>query len=51
MELTQRQTIYLHVEGLPYDQIAALTGEPIGTVRSGIYYGKRKLRERLAAFR
>lgn len=51
LELTQRQTMYLYVEGLPYEQIAALTGAPIGTVRSRIYYGKRKLRERLAAFR
>lgn len=51
LELTQRQTMYLYVEGVPYDQIAALTEAPVGTVRSRIHYGKRKLIDRLAAFR
>ena len=51
LDAHQKQTMYLYVEGVPYDQIAALTGAPIGTVRSRIHYGKRKLRERLAAFR
>ena len=51
LDAHQRQTMYLYVEGFPYEQIAILTGTPIGTVRSRIFYGKRKLRERLAAFR
>lgn len=51
LEAHQRQTMYLYVEGVPYDQIAALTKAPVGTVRSRIHYGKRKLRDRLAAFR
>jgi RNA polymerase sigma factor (sigma-70 family) len=51
LEAHQKQTMYLYVEGVPYDQIAALTGVSGGTVRSRIHYGKRKLRERLAAFR
>ena len=51
LETTQRQTMYLYAEGFEYVQIAALTDVPIGTVRSRIHYGKRKLRERLAAFR
>ncbi|MFA7340416.1 MAG: RNA polymerase sigma factor [Candidatus Obscuribacterales bacterium] len=51
LDAHQRQTMYLYVEGVPYDQIAALTEVPIGTVRSRIHYGKRRLRERLAAFR
>lgn len=51
LEAHQRQTMYLYIEGVPYDQIAALTKAPVGTVRSRIHYGKRKLRDRLAAFR
>ena len=51
LEAHQKQTMYLYVEGVPYDQIATLTGVSGGTVRSRIHYGKRKLRERLAAFR
>ncbi len=51
LEAVQRQTMYLYAEGLPYAQIAALTGVSGGTVRSRIHYGKRKLRDRLAAFR
>lgn len=51
LDAHQRQTMYLYVEGFPYEQIATLTGAPIGTVRSRIYYGKRKLRERLASYR
>ncbi len=51
LEAHQRRTMYLYVEGFPYEQIAALTGAPGGTVRSRIYYAKRKLRQRLAPFR
>jgi RNA polymerase sigma-70 factor (ECF subfamily) len=51
LEAHQRLTMYLYSEGFLYEQIAALTGASGGTVRSRIHYGKRKLRERLAAFR
>lgn len=51
LDLTQRQTMLLYEQGLQYEQIAVLIGAPIGTVRSRIYYGKRKLRARLASYR
>lgn len=51
LELTQRQTMSLSVEGVPYDQIAALNEASVVTVRSRMHYGKRKFRERLAVFR
>lgn len=51
LETTQRQTMTLFAEGFEYMEIAAVTGVPVGTVRSRLYYGKRKLKERLAAFR
>lgn len=51
LEATQKTTMYLYAEGYSYAQIANMTEVSIGTVRSRIHYGKRKLRERLAAFR
>jgi RNA polymerase sigma-70 factor (ECF subfamily) len=35
-------------EGLSYEQIAAVVGAPVGTIRSRIHYAKRALRELLA---
>lgn len=37
------------IEGLPYDEIAQVTGWPIGTVRSRIHRGRKQLREHLDA--
>jgi RNA polymerase sigma-70 factor (ECF subfamily) len=37
------------VEGLSYEEIAAVTGWPLGTVRSRIHRGRRQLRDRLLA--
>ncbi len=50
LEATQKRTMYLYAEGFSYAQIANMTAVSIGTVRSRIHYGKRKLRERLASF-
>ena len=36
------------VVGLPYEEIAGITGVPIGTVRSRIHRGRALLRERLS---
>jgi len=36
------------VEGLSYDEIADITGWPLGTVRSRIHRGRRALRDFLA---
>lgn len=46
----QRLLITLrHLEDLRYDEIAELTGLPLGTVKTGIHRGRRQLRERLSA--
>jgi RNA polymerase sigma-70 factor (ECF subfamily) len=37
------------VADLPYEDVAAATGVPVGTVRSRIHRGRRLLRERLTA--
>ena len=37
------------LEGLSYDEIAQVTGWPLGTVRSRIHRGRRTLRDQLAA--
>ena len=37
------------VADLPYDDVAAATGVPVGTVRSRIHRGRRLLRERLSS--
>ncbi|MDI3297908.1 MAG: sigma-70 family RNA polymerase sigma factor [Bacillota bacterium] len=36
------------VEGLTYEEVAELTGLPLGTVKSRVFRGRRALRERLA---
>ncbi len=44
----QREALLLHVwGGFPYEDVARVTGLPIGTVRSRISRGKRRLRELL----
>ncbi len=39
--------ILKEIEGLPYDEIAALTESPIGTVRSRIHRARQELRAKL----
>lgn len=46
----QRLVIILSdVQGLPYDEIAAIAGAPVGTVKSRINRGRARLRELLLA--
>lgn len=46
----QRLLITLrHLEDLRYDEIAELTGLPLGTVKTGIHRGRRQLRGSLAS--
>src|SRR5690606_27555015 len=35
------------LEGLPYAEIAELTGVPVGTVKSRLFRGRRRLQEKL----
>jgi RNA polymerase sigma-70 factor (ECF subfamily) len=45
----QREALVLRfVEGMSYEEIAAATSTPVGTVRSRLYYGKQALRKRIA---
>jgi RNA polymerase sigma-70 factor (ECF subfamily) len=44
----QREALVLRfAEGMTYDEIAAATQTPVGTVRSRLYYGKQALRKRI----
>ncbi|MDQ3621383.1 MAG: sigma-70 family RNA polymerase sigma factor [Verrucomicrobiota bacterium] len=48
LPLPQRSVLLLHfVEDFPLEEIAAITGAPIGTVKSRIHYAKRALRHLL----
>lgn len=41
----QREALLLRfLEGMRYEEIARVTGSPVGTVRSRLYYGKQALR-------
>ncbi len=45
----QRESLVLRfIEGMSYDEIAAATGTPVGTVRSRLHYGRQALRKRIA---
>jgi RNA polymerase sigma-70 factor (ECF subfamily) len=45
----QREALVLRfIEGMSYDEIAAATGTPVGTVRSRLHYGRQALRKRIA---
>lgn len=45
-----REAVLLHeVEGLTYDQIAAVTGVPAGTVKSRVHYAFASMRRSLGA--
>jgi RNA polymerase sigma-70 factor (ECF subfamily) len=37
-----------HLQGMRYDAIAAATGLPLGTVKTGIHRARRRLRAALA---
>jgi RNA polymerase sigma-70 factor (ECF subfamily) len=39
--------IWKELEELPYREIAEITGEPEGTLKSRVFYGRKKLRELL----
>jgi RNA polymerase sigma-70 factor (ECF subfamily) len=44
----QREVLVLRfVEAMTYDEIARATGQPLGTVRSRLFYGKQALRKLL----
>jgi RNA polymerase sigma-70 factor (ECF subfamily) len=48
---TQRIVLVLHdIEGFSYLDIAEIVGEPIGTVRSRLHYGRLKMRELLEPY-
>jgi RNA polymerase sigma-70 factor (ECF subfamily) len=50
LALPEQQRIPLvlrHVEGWPYAEIAALLGQPIGTVKANVHRGARRLRSAL----
>lgn len=50
LPLPQRESLtLLLIEGMSYEEIAAVTDVPLGTVRSRIHYGKRTLRGWLEA--
>ncbi|HZO91849.1 MAG TPA: sigma-70 family RNA polymerase sigma factor, partial [Chthonomonadaceae bacterium] len=38
------------IEGLPYDEIAAIVGCPLGTVKSRLFNARAALREKLAPY-
>ena len=45
---TQREVLELRYrDGMSYAEIAVIVGRPVGTVRTRIHHGKRKLRESL----
>jgi len=45
----QREVLVLRfLEGMTYEEIAAVTAAPLGTVRSRLFYGKESLRQLLA---
>ena len=49
LSLAQRSVIVLyHLRGLGYQEIAAALDEPIGTIKSHLVRGRRKLRQHLA---
>jgi RNA polymerase sigma factor (sigma-70 family) len=39
-----------HLQEMSYDEIAEVTGQPLGTVKTGIYRARRLLAERIKAY-
>lgn len=52
LERTSRgiRSVMLYIEGYTYSEIAVLTGVSIDTVKTRIFYGRKRLREGLADF-
>ena len=49
LPLAQREALTLYfLQDLPIEQIAAVTGAAVGTVKSRLYYGKQALRKRIS---
>ena len=48
---SQRAVVVLHdIEGFSYGEIAEITGEKVGTVRSRLHYGRLKMKELLEPY-
>jgi len=43
----QRRAVVLHLSGYSYDEIADMTASKMGTVRSRLHYGRKRLQELL----
>ena len=41
----------MHVQGFKYNEIADRTNLPLGTVKSRIFFGRKKLQARFADYR
>ena len=39
-----------HLQGFSYEEIAEVTGQPLGTVKAGIHRGRKILKERIQAY-
>ncbi|MCM1006193.1 MAG: sigma-70 family RNA polymerase sigma factor [Prevotella sp.] len=46
-----REPFVMYLKGYRYQEIAAITGTPVGTVKSRIFFARRQLRTMLAGYR
>jgi RNA polymerase sigma-70 factor (ECF subfamily) len=50
LPVRNREAVVLrHVEGLSYAEVAEVLGQPVGTVKTNVHRGLRRLREALHA--